>query len=141
MGSTARPAWPGQAYDPYAHDRYDRNPDEELERDRDQDYGRHDEDLSESEPVTSPRSSVWSRVVATGCQAANWWLRRHQGRFAPLVAVGLGIASGVVTLVAGRFVAACSAVTASALGVLAADRRRPLRCRVGLRCPEVNGSA
>ena len=124
-GQPPRPSWPSQAYDPYAHDRYQRDPDEEFERRHEQDYGRHDDELTESEPVTQPQTSVWSRAVATGCQAASWWLRRHQGRFSPVVAVGLGIASGVATLVGGRFVAAWSAVTASALGVLAlADAAR-----------------
>jgi hypothetical protein len=78
--------------------------------------------LPESEtavPVSPQRQGVWSREVATGCQAAVWWLRRHPSPFALVAAVGVGVAAGVAALVGGPFVAGTSAVVASALGVLA----------------------
>jgi hypothetical protein len=63
--------------------------------------------------------------VATGCQAAAWWLRRYTGPFSLIAATGIGIAAGVATLVHSPLVAGATAVAASAMGLLAlADAAR-----------------
>jgi hypothetical protein len=112
-GQPRRPRWPA---DPYAghYDPYEipeREPDY-LEDDPD------DEPAPEgtSEP---PPSGAWSRAVAVGCQAAAWWLHRHPGPLALLVAAGVGVTAGLAALASGPFVAGGSAAAAAALGALA----------------------
>jgi hypothetical protein len=117
-GQPRRPRWPGP---PYEADDLD----DEPERYRESAYGRGDDELPA--PTTSAPScaNAWSRAVATGCQAASWWLRRYPGRFSLLAAAAIGVAAGLTALVGSPFVTAGSAVAASALGILAlADAAR-----------------
>jgi len=122
-GEPARRSWPTTSYDPYAQDPYNRDPDDPEE---DTAYGYVPADAEASEgSAEAMRAGAWSRAVATGCQAASWWLRRHPGQFSLIAAAAIGVAAGVCSLVGGKFVAASSAVAASALGILAlADAAR-----------------
>jgi len=97
-----RPYWSSQRdYDPYdERDRYEEDDDEPPD------------------PAEQPRSSMWSRVVAVGCQAASWFFLRHPGRNSLIVAVGVGIAAGVAAIIGSPFLSGTSVVVASALGVL-----------------------
>jgi hypothetical protein len=99
-----RPYWSSQQeYDPYdERDRYE------------EDY----DDVPAEPAPKQPRSSMWARVVAVGCQAASWFLRRHPGRNCVIFAVGVGIAAGVAAIVGSPLVSGTSAVVVSALGVL-----------------------
>jgi hypothetical protein len=118
-GQPRRPRWPGPSFD------VDDPDDDEPERYRESAHGRGDDELPD--PTTSAPScaNAWSRAVATGCQAASWWLQRYPGRFSLLAATAIGVAAGVTTLVGSPFVTAGSAVAASALGILAlADAAR-----------------
>jgi hypothetical protein len=110
-----RPSSSYQPYDPYeAAERY---PEPDYRQDND---GELTETENESdEPAPPARPSVWSRAVATGCQAAAWWLHHHPGPCALVIATGVGLAAGVAALFGGPFVAGASVVAASALSVLA----------------------
>jgi hypothetical protein len=117
-GEPRRRTWPAQAYDAYAPERYDA-----YARDRDDDlddpaYRPIPADDPAEGPVEAERPGAWSRAVATGCQAASWWLRRHPGRCSLLAAGLIGVAAGLVALVGGPLAAAGSAVATAALGVL-----------------------
>jgi hypothetical protein len=96
----------------------------------DAEYDWSDEhDRSESaqptEPDSNPPARRWARAVTVGCQAAAWWLRRHQGRFSGVVATGIGVAAGVVALLASPVLASAGTAAATALSVLAlADAAR-----------------
>jgi hypothetical protein len=118
-GQPRRHTWPARPYDPRAPERYDA-----YARDRDDDLDDPayrsipaDDEPAEG-PAEAPRSGAWSRAVATGCQAASWWLRRHPGRCSLLAAGLIGVAAGLVALVGGPLAAAGSAVAAAAWGVL-----------------------
>jgi hypothetical protein len=125
-GQSRRQTWPAtRSYDRYAHDPYERDPDNDLDQDRPGRYGPDEEDPPTDQPVVTQRRGNWSRAVAVGCQAASWWLRRHPGPFSLITAAGIGIAAGVATLVSSPLVSGASAVAASALGLLAlADAAR-----------------
>jgi hypothetical protein len=117
-GQPHRPRWPGPSYGVD-------DLDDEPERYPEPDYNRSDDELTESPAPTPPNTSAWSRAVATGCQAASWWLRRHPGPLSLLAATAVGMAAGVTALVGGPFVTASSAMAVSALGILAlADAAR-----------------
>jgi hypothetical protein len=120
-----RASWPPtRSYDPYSRDPYERNSDDDLE-DRQSRYGDDEEEPPANESVATQRQGTWSRAVATGCQAAAWWLRRHTGPFSLIAAAGIGIAAGVATLVHSPLVAGATAVAVSAMGLLAlADAAR-----------------
>jgi hypothetical protein len=124
-GQSQRPTWPAtRSYDPCSRDPYERDPDDDYEN-RQRHYGDDEEDPPANESVPTQRQGSWSRAVATGCQAAAWWLRRHPGPFSLIAAAGIGIAAGVATLVNSPLVAGATAVAASALGLLAlADAAR-----------------
>jgi hypothetical protein len=131
-GQPRRRIWPARPYDPYAPepcDRYARDPDDTEDED---DAYRHVP--ANGEPIEQPAkvepSGAWSRAVATGCQAANWWLRRHPGRCSLLAAGMIGVAAGLVALVGGPLAAAGSTVAAAALGVL--ELADAARCAAGL---------
>jgi hypothetical protein len=126
-GQSRRPSWPStRSYDQYGRDPYERDADDDFEADRRRRYDRdEEEDPPADESAAAQRQGNWSRAVATGCQAAAWWLRRHQGPFSLIAAAGIGIAAGVATLVHSPLVAGATAVAASALGLLAlADAAR-----------------
>jgi hypothetical protein len=117
-GESRQPRWPSSTYHP--HDPCD-VPERYAEPDYRQD---NDDELTETEteseePVPPARPGVWSRAVATGCQAAAWWLHHHPGPCALVIATGVGLAAGVAALFGGPFVAGASVVAASALSVLA----------------------
>ena len=83
-----------------------------------------DRDVSEDAPA-SARPRRWSRALTVGCQAAAWWLRRHPGRLSGLTATGIGVAAGLVALLASPLLANAGTVAATALSVLAlADAAR-----------------
>jgi hypothetical protein len=115
-----RPSWPSSSYDPYRH-----NSDEDDEEPA-YGYSRSAEEMVAPTPASDTgHVGVWSRAVAAGCQTAGWWLRKYPGPMSWVAAVGVGLAAGATTLFGGPFVAAGSAVTAAALGVLAvADAAR-----------------
>ena len=117
--SQRRPAWPNSAYDPYAQDPYGRDPDEQYPE-SERHYSPPEEDESPQQGSTGPEQpGRWSQAVATGCQAAGWWLKRHPGRCSVLAAIGVGVAAGVAALFGGPLVAGGSALAATALGILA----------------------
>jgi hypothetical protein len=72
-----------------------------------------------NESAANPRPRRWARAVTVGCQAAYWWLRRHQGRFSAVVATGIGVAAGLVAFLASPALASAGTAAATALGVLA----------------------
>jgi hypothetical protein len=117
-GEPRRRTWPAPAYGPYAPDPDDTDPDDADDH-ADRRPFPSDEPPAAEGPAGPPNAGAWSRAVATGCQAAGWWLRRHPGRFAPAVALGVGLAAGAVTLLGGPCAAAWSALADAALGVLA----------------------
>jgi hypothetical protein len=125
-GMTRRPTWPlSNPYEPYPRDRYERDPDDDLEEERRRRYEDADQESPADTPADTRRPGRWPRAVAAGCQAAAWWLRRHPGPFALLAAAGIGIAACVATLASSPLVAGASAAVASALGLLAlADAAR-----------------
>jgi hypothetical protein len=125
-GQERRPTWPtGRPYEPYAHDPYERDADDDLDQDRPGRYAADEEGQLTDRPVGARRRGNWSRAVAVGCQAASWWLRRHPGPFSLIAAAGIGVAAGVATLISSPLVAGASAVAASVLGLLAlADAAR-----------------
>jgi hypothetical protein len=119
-GEPRRRTWSAQPYDAYAPERYDA-----YARDRDDDLDDNPayrptpaDDEPPAGPADAPRPGAWSRAVATGCQAASWWLRWHPGRCSLLAAGLIGVAAGLVALVGGPLAAAGSAVAAAAWGVL-----------------------
>jgi hypothetical protein len=65
------------------------------------------------------RPRRWSRALTVGCQAAAWWLRRHPGRFSSVVATGIGVAAGVVALLAIPVLASAGTAASAVLSVLA----------------------
>jgi hypothetical protein len=76
----------------------------------------------ESLPVAPSR---WGRVLALGCQAAVWWLRRQRPRFPVAAAVGVGLASAVAVYAGGPVLLAGVGVGGSALSLaLLADSVR-----------------
>jgi hypothetical protein len=125
-GQSRRSSWPTtRSFDPYGRDPNERDPDDDFEADRQRHYGGDEEDPPANESVATQRQGTWSRAVATGCQAAAWWLRRHPGPFSLIAAAGIGIAAGMATLVHSPLVAGATAVAASAMGLLAlADAAR-----------------
>ncbi len=116
-GPARRQRWPAPAYGPYASDPYDRDPDDPDDY-PDRRYSRPDEEPAAEGPAQAHTSGAWSRAVATGCQAASWWLRRHPGRCSLLAAGAIGVAAGLVALIGGPLAAAGTAVAAAAAGVL-----------------------
>ena len=117
--SQRRPSWPNSTYDPYAPDPYTRDPDEEYP-DPERRYVPPDDDESHQRRSSGPEPpGRWSQAVATGCQAAGWWLKRRPGRWSVITAVGVGVAAGIAALFGGPLVAGGSALAASALGILA----------------------
>jgi hypothetical protein len=117
--SQRRPSWPNSSYDPYARDPYDRDDDERYSE-PERGYIPSEEDEPHHERSVGPEQpGRWSHAVATGCQAAGWWLKRHPGRLSVIAAVGVGVAAGVAALFGGHYVAGGSALAASALGILA----------------------
>jgi hypothetical protein len=125
-GQTRRPSWPAtRTYDSYSRDPYERDPDDGFDEDRRRQDADDEDDPPADQSIDAPRRRNWSRAVATGCQAAAWWLRRHQGPFSLVAAAGIGIAAGFAMFVSGPLVSGASAVAASALGLLAlADAAR-----------------
>jgi hypothetical protein len=119
-GQPRQRRWPA---DPYAghYDPYEvpqREPDY-LDDDLDEDR------MPATEGPEPQTPDTCSRAVAVGCQAAAWWLRRHPGPLALLVAAGVGVAAGLAALAGGPFVAGGSAAAAAALAALAvADAAR-----------------
>jgi hypothetical protein len=114
-----RPSWPNSSYDPYAHDPYDRD---DNERYPEPEHRYCPPEADEPHDETSAgleQPGRWSRALATGCQAAGWWLKRHPGRLSVIAAIGVGVAAGVAALIGGPYVAGGSALAASALGILA----------------------
>jgi hypothetical protein len=72
------------------------------------------------------RPRRWARALKVGCQAAAWWLRRHPGRFSSVVATCIGVAAGLVALLANPVLVSAGTAAATALSVLAlADAARP----------------
>jgi hypothetical protein len=65
------------------------------------------------------RPRRWARALTVGCQAAAWWLRRHPGRFSSVVSTGIGVAAGLVALLANPVLASAGTAAATALSVLA----------------------
>jgi hypothetical protein len=120
-GQSRRPTWPStrSSYDSYSRDPYERDPYEDPDEDRQRRYADPDQESPADEPSSTHRQGSWSRVVAVGCQAAAWWLRRHTGPFSLVTAAGIGIAAGFATFVSSPLVSGASAVAASALGLLA----------------------
>ena len=81
-------------------------------------------EVSEDAPASAPPRR-WSRALTVGCQAAAWWLRRRPGRSSGLTAAGIGVAAGLVALLASPLLANAGTVAATALSVLAlADAAR-----------------
>jgi hypothetical protein len=118
-GQPRRRAWPAPPCEPYApgpYGPYARDP-EDPEDDTAYRGAPADRGAVEG-PAEIERSGAWSRAVATGCQAASWWLRRHPGRCSLLAAGLIGVAAGLVALLAGPVAAAGSAAAAAAWGVL-----------------------
>ncbi len=99
---------------------------ESLTEDDEPEHRRETEDREVSEDAperTRPRR--WSRALTVGCQAAAWWLRRRPGRLSGLTAAGIGVAAGLVALLASPLLANAGTVAATALSVLAlADAAR-----------------
>jgi hypothetical protein len=119
-GMSRRPNWPApHGYEPYSRDPYEPDPDDDLEEGRRDRYEDADQESPADTPVDVHRPGRWPRAVATGCQAAAWWLRRHPGPFALVAAAGIGVAACVATLTSSPLVAGASAAVASALGLLA----------------------
>jgi hypothetical protein len=121
-GQPRRPRWPSAPYaghyDPYEMPQRETD---YLEDDQDVEP---DEDPAPEGPEAQP-AGAWSRAAAMGCQAAAWWLRRHPGPLALLVAAGVGVAAGLAALAGGPLVAGGSAAAAAALAALAlADAAR-----------------
>jgi len=114
--SQRRPSWPNSTYDRYAPDPYGRDPDE-IEPERH--YVPPEEEGHQQRSAGPEQPGRWSHAVATGCQAAGWWLKRHPGRCSVIAAIGVGVAAGVAALFGGPLVAGGSALAASALGILA----------------------
>jgi hypothetical protein len=77
------------------------------------------ESAQPNESAANPPARRWARAVTVGCQAAAWWLRRHEGRFSGVVATGIGLAAGVVALLASPVLASAGTAAATALSVLA----------------------
>jgi hypothetical protein len=71
-------------------------------------------------PAEAPRRYRWHRALAVGCTAAGWWLRRQAGRWAALVALGLGL------LAAGAAFTVGSGLAEAALGLLTLADTAPL---------------
>jgi hypothetical protein len=89
-----------------------------------EEYEAEHEFEAEQQPVADevaerPRPRRWSRALTVGCQAAAWWLRHHQGRLSGVVATGIGVAAGLVALLASPVLASAGSAAATALGVLA----------------------
>jgi hypothetical protein len=117
--SPRRSSWPNSAYDPYAPDPYGRDSDERYPE-PERGYTPPEEDDPHQERSAGPEQpGRWSQAVATGCQAAGWWLKRHPGRLSVIAAVGVGVAAGFAALFGGPLVVSGSALAASALGILA----------------------
>jgi hypothetical protein len=75
---------------------------------------------TEEQPVPErPKPRRWSRALSVGCQAAAWWLRRHEGRLSGVLATGIGVAAGLVAFLASPALASAGTAAATALGVLA----------------------
>jgi hypothetical protein len=109
---------PNSSYHGYdAYDDSERYPEQDYRQDNDDEPT--ESERASDEPAPPVRPSVWSRAVATGCQAAAWWLHHHPGPCALVIASGVGLAAGVAALFGGPFVAGASVVVASALSVLA----------------------
>jgi hypothetical protein len=114
-----RPSWPNSTYDPYARDPYDRDDDERFPEPERRCSPAEENEAHLQRAPGSEQPGRWSRALATGCQAAGWWLKRHPGRLSLLAAVGVGVAAGIAALFGGPYVAGGSALAASALGILA----------------------
>jgi hypothetical protein len=93
---------------------------ESLTEEDEPDHPMDTEDQAASDDApASARPRRWSRALTVGCQAAAWWLRRHPGRLSGLTATGIGVAAGLVALLASPVLASAGTVAATALGVLA----------------------
>jgi hypothetical protein len=85
----------------------------------------NEEQLASDEVSVNPKPRQWSRALSVGCQAAAWWLRRHEGRLSGVLATGIGVAAGLVAFLASPALASAGTAAATALGVLAlADAAR-----------------
>jgi hypothetical protein len=114
-----QPSWLHSTYDPYARDPYDRDYDERYPGPERRSGPPEEDEAHQQRAPRSDQPSRWSRALATGCQAAGWWLKRHRGRLSVIAAIGVGVAAGVAELFGGPFLAGGSALAASVLGILA----------------------
>ncbi len=77
------------------------------------------------EEASAATVSRWGRMLALGCQAAVWWLRRQRPRFPVAAAIGVGLASAVAVYAGGPVLLAGVGVGGSALSLaLLADSVR-----------------
>ena len=97
-----------------------------------------DDPSSEASPQqpSAPVSRRFGQAIAVGCQAAAWWLRRKtNGRYAGLLAIGVGAAASVAAYFAGPVVATAAALAASTMSLTAmtdaASRGAAILCGVG----------
>jgi hypothetical protein len=96
-----------------------------LERDYpdhfDDDRWRHEEPYDsrdQEEERETPPGEPWRQSVALGLQAASWWLGRHPGRLSLVIALGVGVATGVVSLLSGTLGSGLLGVVDGALRLL-----------------------
>jgi hypothetical protein len=90
------PGWRGPERTPYRHEHEGPDRLEDLSyRDWREDPRDREEDYLTDPPGTAgePPPAPWPGALATGCQAAAWWLRRQRGPAPPLVALGVGLAA------------------------------------------------
>src|SRR5262249_30043385 len=82
---------------------------------------RHEEphdSRDQEEEREAPPQEPWRQSVALGLQAASWWLGRHPGRLSLVIALGVGVATGVVSLLSGTLGTGLLGVVDGALRLL-----------------------
>jgi hypothetical protein len=95
---------------PWERDPYEEEPDP---------YERDAIDDPTSEPFQQPPVPASGRIgqaIAVGCQAVAWWLRRKSnGRYAGLLALGVGAVASVAAYFVGPVVATAAALAGSTM--------------------------
>jgi hypothetical protein len=114
-----QPSWPNSSFDPYARDPDDRDDDERYPEPECRYIPPEEHEAHQQRAPGLEQPGRWSRALATGCQAAGWWLKRHPGRLSLLAAIGVGVAAGITALFGGPYVAGGSALAVLTLGILA----------------------
>ena len=67
---------------------------------------------------SAPVSRRFGQAIAVGCQAVAWWLRRKStGRYAGMLAIGVGAGASVAAYFAGPVVATAVALAASTMSL------------------------